>query len=114
MTKMKMFALALGVWGAGGIAATALAYDLSRTPTPRGPAVDTTSIHVDAPEVVRHAREERPVLAIPPITIVGHRVARPLGVTAPQKTESLPQVSRMHCADWRDLQMGSGRVQTCE
>jgi hypothetical protein len=111
---MKMFALALGVWGAGGIAATALAYDLSRTPAPRGHAVDVMPIHVDAPEVVRHAGEERPVLRIPPITIVGRHVPRPLGVTAAQKTESLPEVSRMHCAEWRELQMGSGRVQICE
>jgi hypothetical protein len=111
---MKMFALALGVWGAGGIVATALAYDLSHPPTPRPAAVDVTPTHVDAPEVVRHAGEERPVLMIAPITIVGRRIARPLGVTAPQKGEALPQSSRMHCADWRDLQMGSGRVQICE
>jgi len=109
-----MFALALGVWGVGAVSATALAYDLSRTPMPRGPAVDATSVHVDAPAVVRHAGEERPVLTIAPITIVGHRIARPLAVAAPQKTEVLPDISRMHCADWRDLQMGSGRVQTCE
>jgi len=109
-----MFALALGVWGVGAVSATALAYDLSRTPIPRGTAVDATPIHVDAPAVVRHAGEERPVLAIPTITIVGHGIARLPAVAAPQKIEALPDISRMHCADWKDLQMGSGRVQTCE
>ena len=53
-------------------------------------------------------------MTIPPITIVGHRLARPVAVAEPQKPEELPDISRMHCADWRDLQMGSGRVQTCE
>jgi hypothetical protein len=110
---MKMFALALGVWGVGAVSATALAYDLSRTPTPRARAVDVTTIHVAAPEVVRHAGWQPSVLTIPPITIVGHRSAPTLGIAAPQKTEP-PDISRMHCADWRDLQMGSGRVQICE
>lgn len=108
-----MFLVALGVWGLGAISATALAYDLGRTPTPRTPAVDATTIHADAPEVVRYPGYS--ALTIAPITIVGHRVvARPLAVPAPQKPEELPDVSRMHCAGWRDLQMGSGRVQTCE
>jgi hypothetical protein len=108
MTRMKMLALALGVWGLGAASAAALTYDLNRTPTPRG-AVEVTSIHVAAPQIVRHAGREPPVLTIPPITVVGHRAARPLGIAAPQKTEE-----RMHCGNWRDLQMGSGRVQTCE
>jgi hypothetical protein len=106
---MKMFGLALGVWGLGAASAAALAYDLNRTPTPRGPAVDPTSIHVSAPAVVRHAGWQPPVLTIPTVTIVGHRVAHPLGIAAPQKA-----LEPMHCGDWRDLQMGSGRVQTCE
>lgn len=109
-----MLALALGVWGLGAVSATALAYDLSRSPTPRVPAFDVTPVHVDAPEIVRHAGWPTSVLRIPPITIVSHR-ARPLAIaTPPPKTEELPDISRMHCADWRDLQMGSGRVQTCE
>lgn len=111
-----MLALALGIWGLGAASAAALTYDLNRTPTPRAPAVDVTSIHVSAPEVVRHPGWEPSVLTIPPITIVSRRVARPpLGVAEMQKTEPmLPDTSRMHCADWRDLQMGKGRVQTCE
>ena len=93
-----MFALALGVWGLGLVSATALAYELGRTPTPRAPAVEMTAIHVDAPEVVRHAGWQPSVLTVPPITIVGHPIARPLAVTAPQKNE-LPDITRMNCAD---------------
>lgn len=108
-----MLALALGVWGLGAISATALAYDLGRSPTPRAPTVP--AIHKDAPEVVRQPAR---TLSIPPITIVGRRiVARPAGaagVAEMQKPEELPDLSRMHCGDARELQMGSGRVQTCE
>jgi hypothetical protein len=112
---MKMLALALGVWGLGAISATALAYDLSRSPTPRAATVDLTAIHWDAPRVVRQPGWERSVLTIPPITVVGRRIIeRPAGVAEMQKPERLPDISRMHCTDWRDLQMGSGRVQTCE
>jgi hypothetical protein len=110
---MKMLALALGIWGLGATSAAALTYDLNRPLVPRPPAVGA-SIHVSAPEVVRQAGWDRSVLTIAPITIVSHRIARPIPVATPQQLETLPDISRMHCADWRDLQMGSGRVQTCE
>jgi hypothetical protein len=107
-----MLALALGVWGLGAASAAALTYDLSRTPTPRTPTADLSTIHVAAPQAVRHLDRQDSVLTIAPITIVGRRAARPLGVASPQKPE--PGDALMHCADWRDLQMGSGRVQVCE
>jgi hypothetical protein len=84
---MKMFALALSVWGLGAACTAALTIELSRSPTPRGPAIDVTSIRVAAPRTVRHAGQEDSVLTVPPITIVGRRAARPLGVTERQKAD---------------------------
>ncbi|HEX8789560.1 MAG TPA: hypothetical protein VF765_01315 [Polyangiaceae bacterium] len=82
---MKMLALALGVWGLGATSAAALTIDLNRAPTPRAPLIDVTLFHTEAPRVVKHLDVQSPVLSIPPVTIVGRRIERPLGVTSMQK-----------------------------
>jgi hypothetical protein len=112
---MKMMALAVGVWVLGAGSAAALTIDLARPPTPRVTTLeDISMLHTDLPRPVRHLGIERTVLTLQPITIVGH-MERPGALTPPQPTvEQLPDITRMHCAEWRDLQMGSGRVQVCE
>ena len=47
-------------------------------------------------------------VGLPSFTIVG-QVHRPLPTPHPT-----PDISKMHCTDWRGLDIGSGRVQVCE
>jgi hypothetical protein len=58
-------------------------------------------------------------LSIPTITIVSkgpRRSVAPKVVSEaqPDPSESLPDIAQMHCAEWRELDMGSGHVQVCE
>ena len=115
MTSTKrrtMIAVTLGVWFAALGSAGALTYDLSRPlsladATPRLAAaanLDHGAIGVQVPDL-------SPVLYIPTITVVGQRPHRAAVVTpAPQQATD---ISHMHCAAWRELDMGSGQVEVC-
>lgn len=113
MTKMKRraaLAVALVLWAAGASAATALVYDLNR---PLRPAV----VEREQPtEVLRpaltSAAEPGPLsmIYLKPITITA-LTPRPHVIP---KTPRLPEISRMSCDDWRELDMGSGHVQVCK
>jgi uncharacterized NAD-dependent epimerase/dehydratase family protein len=50
------------------------------------------------------------VLNIPTVTVVGHAPRRPVVARVPKASE----IPDMSCADWRVLDMGTGRVQVCE
>jgi len=112
---MKMMSLAVGVWVLSAGSATALTIDLARPPTPRLTTLeDLSGLHTDLPQPVRHLGIEPQVLTLQPITIVSH-MQRPRVLTPqPPTVEQQPDITRMHCMEWRDLQMGSGRVQVCE
>jgi hypothetical protein len=105
-------AVTFGVWIAALGSAAALTYDLNRTPHLTGvtsqPKMPTTTA---PPVVVPAASELQPVLSVPTITIVGS--IRRSVANAP-KPERAVDISQMHCADWRGLDIGSGHVRVCE
>jgi len=106
-----MMALTLGVWVAALGSAGALIYDLSR-PLPSADATprvaEPANLGHDA--IVEQVSELSPVLFIPTITVVGQRPLRAL-VTAGKRPAI--DISHMRCADWRELDMGSGQVEVC-
>jgi len=115
MTSTKrrtMIALTLGVWFAALGSAGALTYDLSRplqsaNATPQLAA----ATNLDHCAIGAQVSDLAPVLYIPTITVVGQRPHGAAVVTPVQKPPT--DISRMHCADWRELDMGSGQVEVC-
>ncbi len=118
MTSMKRrtaIAVAVGVWLAAVGSAAALTYDLNR---PLRSAGATLEGAVAAPLVPVHAALSEPpseppvpVLYVSTPTIVRAAPRRPV---APGTTKPITEISEMRCADWRELNMGSGHVQVCE
>jgi hypothetical protein len=112
MRKRTAVAVTLGVWIAALGSAAALTYDLNRAPNLASVTAQPTTPSAAAPvAVVRPTSNTQPVLVIPTFTIVGtihHSVAN-----AP-KPERPVDISQMRCADWRELNIGSGHVQMCE
>jgi hypothetical protein len=121
MKKWTVLAATGGVWLSAIGSAAALTYVLGGSPVPRVqpvaqdgataiPSLDTRPsqvLEVPAPGT----------LETPTVTIVGHfvrsapsRVAR---VVAPAPA-LVPPLGEMKCADWRGLDMGSGRAQVCQ
>jgi hypothetical protein len=115
MKRSIVAAIACSVWLSAAASAAALTYELNRPLLPRPPS---TTVVPPPPPLTRTTsglRESLPfaVLEIPVITIVGKAPARaaPPRPAAPQ----LPHdITTMNCTTWRDLDMGSGRVQLCE
>jgi hypothetical protein len=105
-------AVTVGVWVAALGSAAALTYDLNR-PMHLAGARSQLAMPINAEQaaVAEPVLELRPVLYIPTITVVGQLPHGP-GVT--REPKPAVDISRMHCADWRELDMGSGRVQICE
>ena len=121
MKRSIVAAMACAVWLSGAASAAALTYTLNRPLTP--PAVLAESrptggvpgleLFASAvPDVVQ--RQVPEVLQIPVVTIVGRTLVR----SAPPPPVAAPTVPRditeMKCAEWRDLDIGSGRVQVCQ
>jgi len=113
MTNKKIppaVAVTFGVWLAAIGSAAALTYDLNRPVYAMG-----TAAPIDVPLYATQVAPAKPisgvqpVLYVRPVTIVGRY--RPPVPRLPKTFESL---SGKHCADWRELEMGSGRVQLCE
>jgi hypothetical protein len=111
--KKTASAVTLGVWIAALGAAGALAFTLNRAPRWTDSERQLAPLAAaPASEVLADPVSELPsVLYVPPVTIVGH-VQRPRASapTLPPATD----IARMHCTDWRGLDIGSGRVQVCE
>lgn len=105
-----MIALTLGVWCAALGSAGALTYNLSR-PLPSAdetsrPAEQANLGHAAAAESVS---ELSPALYIPTITVIGKLPHRAIVAPEPKPLD----LRHMHCADWRELDMGSGQVELC-
>jgi len=112
MKKRMAIVVTVGVWVAALGSAAALAYELNRPLR----VADGTSERAAPIENAESAAIARPVLAppvlyVPTITIVGRALPRPAAV---EVSKPIVDISQMHCADWRGLDMGSGRVQVCE
>jgi hypothetical protein len=112
MRKRTAVAVTLGVWIAALGSAAALTYDLNSTPNFASVTAQPTTPSATAPvAVARPASKTQTVLVVPTITIVGsihHSVA---DTPKPQRPVDIDQ---MRCADWRELNIGSGHVQVCE
>jgi len=111
-----MIAVAAGVWFAGLGSAAALTYDLNR-PLHSDSARATSQVAsqlaappapILAPAVV--APPDSLVLRIPTVTIRGSAQRHQAAAPAPKAREP----TSMQCAGWRELDMGSGRVQVCQ
>ena len=116
MTNTKRrtaIAVTVGVWVAALGSAAALTYDLNR-PLHLAGATSQLAVPINAEQaaLAEPVLGLQPVLYIPTITVVGQMPRRPSDVT--REPKPAVDISRMRCADWRELDMGSGRVQNCE
>jgi hypothetical protein len=110
MKKRTALAVTLGVWVAALGSAAALTYDLNHAPRiAQHSAPEVNAITFPAAPIVPTA-EPQPVLMIPTVTIVARAPRAP----ATKAWKPRVDIETMHCADWRSLDMGSGRVQVCE
>jgi hypothetical protein len=105
-----MIALTLGVWLAALGSAGALTYDLSR-PLLSADATPRLAATADHGAIGARVSDLSPVLYVPTITVVAQRPHRAAVVTPVQKPAT--DISHMRCADWRELDMGSGQVEVC-
>jgi hypothetical protein len=115
MKRRTAIAVTVGVWLAAAGSAAALTYDLNRplhlAKTTLLRAAPVSAMHAAAP-----VSEIESVLVIPTITVVGRAPRnrdrdRDRAVVPEPKAR---EFSDMVCSDWRELDMGSGRVQVCE
>src|SRR5579864_1295104 len=110
LKRRTELALAAGVWVAAVGFATTLVYLLDR---PLGERFSFTDMTPAAAAAVAPAQEDvapaiDTTLTIPTVTIVArapHRHAVPMILP-----ESYPDIGKMNCAEWRELDMGSGHV----
>jgi hypothetical protein len=110
MKYRTALAVTVGVWIAAVGSAVALAYELNRplhsvdhVSQPAVPTLDATSALVVEP-----AQES--IVYLPTLTIVGRARAAPVA-----RRTTLPiDIPAMDCVEWRDLDIGSGRVQVCK
>jgi hypothetical protein len=113
MTEVKRntaIAVTVAVWVAAVSSAAALAYDLNRPLSGRAASQLVVPLPAARAAVAKPTQELEPVLYIPTITIVAQAPRRPAVSTAPKPRD----LSQMNCANWRELDLGSGRVQVCE
>jgi hypothetical protein len=104
-------AVTLGVWIAALGSAAALTYDLNRPLYARGTTGPPIEVPLNQTQLAPAKRISvaQPVLDVRPFTIIGRY--RP---TLPRVPKTFDNLSGKKCADWRELEMGSGRVQLCE
>jgi hypothetical protein len=113
MKKRAIAAITAGVWlGAIGSAA-ALTYDLNRPlyavsgASHGAPESAATQTEAPSPLVTAPAPS---VQMMPTVTVVGRVHPRTVHPAAKAPLD----ISKMHCGEWRQLEMGSGNVQACE
>jgi hypothetical protein len=112
MKRRTAIAVAAALWIGGLGSAVALAYDLNRTlPLVGAKSQSAAPINDEHAARAAPASEVQPVLYVPTITIVG-QAAHHSAVVGERRPAT--DIARMRCADWRELDMGSGRVQICE
>jgi hypothetical protein len=110
MKKRTAVAVTMGVWVAALGSAAALAYELNR-PVHWAEAISKVAAPIGnaAYAGAQPVAELSPVIYVPAVTVVG-TVHRPALAPGPKPVD----ISKMHCAAWRELDMGSGRVQVCD
>ena len=108
-------AVTVSVWLAAAGSAAALTYELGRPLVGRSaPVVSVSpSTSAEAPALDKVEPLEASLVYLPSVQLLAPRphlafVARAEKKVAPR------DISVMNCADWRDLDMGSGHVQVCQ
>lgn len=118
MKNRTAVAVTLGVWLAAIGSAAALTYDLNRPLLPEPVTARLVEpLHAAHSAAITEATSPREhLLVVPTITLVAQNVQRTHApvVNEAVATPSLRDISQMHCADWRELDMGSGHVQVCD
>jgi hypothetical protein len=112
--RKRIMAITVAVWLAAAGSAAALTYELNRPLVERPwPAAIAPSSRAASPPTAidRSEPKESFVLQLPPITIVAQAPHRAAVARAERKARD---ISAMRCAEWRDLDMGSGHVQVCQ
>ena len=112
MKRRTAIVVGVGAWIAALGSAGALTYDLNRA-LPLAGARSELAAPVDAAPaaLVEPAPAEPPVLYVSTFTVVGEAPRRRVVTVKPKP---VPEISQVHCAEWRELDMGSGRVRVCE
>ncbi|MGH7295700.1 MAG: hypothetical protein ACRELB_12230 [Polyangiaceae bacterium] len=114
MKRSILAAITCGVWVSAAASAAALTYGLNRplrapasfvAPEPSPPLTSSESTTLP---------DEVPSLLEVPVTTIVARVVHS-GARAAALAPSPPRdIAAMSCAGWRDLDMGSGRVEICQ
>jgi hypothetical protein len=112
MASLKKIAVGVtaGVWVTALGSAAALAFVLNRPLEPRAP-IEPLTAHESVGHLLDEVTPANRVALMPPKpapTVVHVAVARPR--PAPTHVD----IEQMRCDGWRELTMGSGRVQVCE
>ena len=108
-SKRIAVGLMAGIWVLGMGCAAVLAYTLNR-PLEPGPRTSVAAVPPPLDErVVEISPTFERVLSIAPVTITA-KVSHPRPVAVAARRE-LPA---MTCTEWRQLDIGSGRVQICQ
>ena len=112
--KKRILVVTASVWLAASGSAAALTYELNRPLFADVPA--RISPAPESPAPLLPGDSEVPGAAtvyLAPVQVVGHAPQRPatarLGASVGHR-----DIRAMRCADWRDLDMGSGHVQVCD
>jgi len=111
MKKRLAIAVTVGVWLAALGSAAALSYHWNRAShltsvaEPSAPPLSAAPASFSEP-----VSESQPVIYVPTLTIRG----RPHEPSTRSSSKQTVGMSEMNCADWRGLDMGSGRVRVCE
>src|SRR5579863_4330726 len=113
--RNRIVAVTVGVWLAASGSAAALTYELGRAPVGQSaPALSARApAPVESPALEKAEATESRLLYLPPARIVAPR-PRTNAVARAAPPAVARDISGMICADWRDLDMGSGHVQVCQ
>jgi hypothetical protein len=105
------------VWLAAIGSAAALSYELKRPPVPlvddELPPISSPAVAAFVVALPRTAPEAEDTLLMPEITIAGN-LPRRVKPVMPAPARAYRDITEMHCDEWRELSMGSGRVQICD
>jgi hypothetical protein len=115
--KKRILVLTASVWLAASGSAAALTYELNRPLSTDG-AVQVSTAPSSAAPLLPIGPEGVGTASVylAPVTGVGRPPQRRAAVGSESRETGAAHrdIGAMRCADWRDLDMGSGHVQVCE
>jgi|SRR5580658_84468 hypothetical protein len=114
--RNRIVAFTVSVWLAASGSAAALTYELGRASVGQSaPALSArAAASVESPALERAESIESSLVYLPSARIVATPRPRLNAVARGAPQAVARDISAMICADWRDLDMGSGHVQVCQ